>query len=100
MRYGSPKTQPGATQRQMRFPLLSREKTLEMIEGAANLIGDAIAEIAVALRLLLAGTFALYVKTRNFHWHMNGSHLRTWIGETQLKTRFPAEAPGDFYARC
>jgi starvation-inducible DNA-binding protein len=34
-------------------------------------------EISAALRELLADVFALYVKTKNFHWHMNGRHFRT-----------------------
>ena len=33
-------------------------------------------EISAALRELLADVFALYVKTKNFHWHMNGRHFR------------------------
>jgi starvation-inducible DNA-binding protein len=30
------------------------------------------------LRKLLADTFALYVKTKNFHWHMSGQHFRDY----------------------
>ena len=33
-------------------------------------------EISNALRELLTDVFALYVKTKNFHWHMNGRHFR------------------------
>jgi starvation-inducible DNA-binding protein len=33
-------------------------------------------EISAALRELLADVFALFVKTKNFHWHMNGRHFR------------------------
>ncbi|TJV20508.1 MAG: DNA starvation/stationary phase protection protein [Mesorhizobium sp.] len=32
--------------------------------------------ISAALRGLLADTFALYIKTKNFHWHMSGPHFR------------------------
>jgi starvation-inducible DNA-binding protein len=39
---------------------------------------DAIREIAGALTLLLADTFALYFKTKNFHWHMSGPHFRDY----------------------
>jgi len=35
-------------------------------------------EISAALRDLLADVFALYVKTKNFHWHMNGRHFRDY----------------------
>jgi starvation-inducible DNA-binding protein len=34
--------------------------------------------ISSALRELLADVFALYVKTKNFHWHMSGSHFRDY----------------------
>ena len=35
-------------------------------------------EISGTLRLLLADVFVLYVKTKNFHWHMTGSHFRDY----------------------
>ena len=35
-------------------------------------------EICGTLRLLLADVFVLYVKTKNFHWHMTGSHFRDY----------------------
>ena len=35
-------------------------------------------EICGALRLLLADVFSLYLKTKNFHWHMTGSHFRDY----------------------
>ena len=39
---------------------------------------NAIPNIAAALNLLLADMFALYVKTKNFHWHMSGPHFRDY----------------------
>lgn len=36
------------------------------------------AQIAEELRHLLADTFALYLKTKNFHWHMSGPHFRDY----------------------
>lgn len=39
---------------------------------------DAAKDITAALNLLLADTFALYLKTKNFHWHMSGSHFRDY----------------------
>ena len=35
-------------------------------------------EIAESLNPLVADAFALYVKTKNFHWHMSGSHYRDY----------------------
>jgi starvation-inducible DNA-binding protein len=35
-------------------------------------------DISAALNLILADVFALYVKTKNFHWHMSGPHFRDY----------------------
>lgn len=37
---------------------------------------DAVRDITAGLAALLADTFALYLKTKNFHWHMSGPHFR------------------------
>jgi starvation-inducible DNA-binding protein len=47
-------------------------------ETASDLSGDAVVQISDALRKLLADVFALYVKTKNFHWHMSGQHFRDY----------------------
>ena len=39
---------------------------------------DAEQEIAGALNILLADIFALYLKTKNFHWHVSGPHFRDY----------------------
>src|SRR5205807_3637063 len=38
----------------------------------------AVQDIAVALNVLLADMFALYLKTKNFHWHISGPHFRDY----------------------
>src|SRR5438874_5395834 len=43
-----------------------------------DLSGDAVEEISSNLRRLLADVFALYVKTKNFHWHISGPHFRDY----------------------
>jgi starvation-inducible DNA-binding protein len=35
-------------------------------------------EISADLRKLLADAFALYMKTKNFHWHMTGPNFRDY----------------------
>ncbi len=54
----------------------------EREEKVAVLPGDlgqrSVAEISKALRELLADVFALYLKTKNFHWHMSGRHFRDY----------------------
>ena len=47
-------------------------------EPGTKLSPEGIAEISSALRPLLADVFALYLKTKNFHWHMSGSHFRDY----------------------
>jgi starvation-inducible DNA-binding protein len=43
-----------------------------------DLGSKAVPDIAAALNLLLADMFALYLKTKNFHWHMSGPHFRDY----------------------
>jgi starvation-inducible DNA-binding protein len=45
---------------------------------STDLSDDAVVEISGELRKLLADVFALYVKTKNFHWHMSGRHFRDY----------------------
>ena len=37
-----------------------------------------VAEITASLKQLLADVFVLYLKTKNFHWHMSGAHFRDY----------------------
>ena len=39
---------------------------------------EAVKNITGALNALLADVFALYVKTKNFHWHVSGPHFRDY----------------------
>jgi starvation-inducible DNA-binding protein len=48
------------------------------LQTPTNLEPGATAEIAGALSLVLADLFALYLKTKNFHWHMSGPHFRDY----------------------
>ena len=42
-------------------------------------IGEgAVGEISMEMRELLADVFVLYIKTKNFHWHMSGRHFRDY----------------------
>jgi starvation-inducible DNA-binding protein len=43
-----------------------------------DLGSNATKDIAGALNALLADTFALYIKTKNFHWHVSGPHFRDY----------------------
>jgi starvation-inducible DNA-binding protein len=60
-------------------------KTLELLQerGAAlatptDLTRAATKDIAGAMNAILADVFALYLKTKNFHWQMSGRHFRDY----------------------
>src|ERR1700684_661136 len=44
----------------------------------SDLGSEAVKNISGVLNALLADVFALYVKTKNFHWHMSGPHFRDY----------------------
>jgi starvation-inducible DNA-binding protein len=48
------------------------------LETPTGFNSNARKDIAGALTALLADTFALYIKTKNFHWHMSGAHFRDY----------------------
>ena len=43
-----------------------------------DLTRSATKDIAGAMNAILADVFALYLKTKNFHWHMSGPHFRDY----------------------
>src|SRR2546426_8970201 len=53
-------------------------REIDPLDTPTDLSHDAVREISTALRRLLADVFALYVKTKNFHWHMSGRHFRDY----------------------
>jgi starvation-inducible DNA-binding protein len=48
------------------------------LETPSGFGANARRDLAGALTVLLADTFALYVKTKNFHWHVSGPHFRDY----------------------
>jgi starvation-inducible DNA-binding protein len=54
---------------------LRRERPLRT---PTDLSAEATKDISGALSGLLADTFALYLKTKNFHWHVSGPHFRDY----------------------
>jgi starvation-inducible DNA-binding protein len=60
-------------------------KTIELLhrrdaplETRTDLAASATKDIAAAMNAILADVFALYMKTKNFHWHMSGPHFRDY----------------------
>src|SRR6201985_3857733 len=60
----------------------TKEKLVERQKAPLNTPSDidreAVKEITGALNALLADVFAIYLKTKNFHWHMSGPHFRDY----------------------
>lgn len=54
------------------------KKNQQPLATPTDLKADGTGEITAALNALLADVFALYVKTKNFHWHMSGAHFRDY----------------------
>jgi starvation-inducible DNA-binding protein len=48
------------------------------LDTPTDLTPNATRDISGALNILLADMFALYLKTKNFHWHVSGSHFRDY----------------------
>ncbi|GAA0209786.1 starvation-inducible DNA-binding protein [Brevundimonas nasdae] len=56
----------------------AREKRLAPLRTPTSLSEDATRDISAALTGLLADVFAIYLKTKNFHWHVSGPHFRDY----------------------
>ena len=59
-----------------RTNLKSRQKA--PLQTPTDLGANATRDLCAGLNRMLADTFALYVKTKNFHWHMSGPHFRDY----------------------
>jgi starvation-inducible DNA-binding protein len=56
----------------------NKSSRIAALETPTNLKRNAVPAISAALNAVLADMFALYVKTKNFHWHMSGAHFRDY----------------------
>jgi starvation-inducible DNA-binding protein len=54
------------------------EKTNGNLIVPTDLKLEGVAQISGSLNLLLADVFALYLKTKSFHWHISGPHFRDY----------------------
>jgi starvation-inducible DNA-binding protein len=50
----------------------------EPLATPSDISAEGVKQIAGALNALLADVFAVYLKTKNFHWHMSGPHFRDY----------------------
>lgn len=56
----------------------SRRSDLAALKTSTDLHAEAVSAVTNALNPLLADAFALYLKTKNFHWHVSGTHFRDY----------------------
>jgi starvation-inducible DNA-binding protein len=56
----------------------SKNEKASSAKNVGQLDHNAVEEISNELRKLLADSFALYLKTKNFHWHMTGKNFRDY----------------------
>lgn len=57
---------------------LKVRKSAPALDTPTDLDSGAVAAVSEALNGLLADAFALYLKTKNFHWHVSGPHFRDY----------------------
>src|SRR5712671_4485844 len=57
---------------------LLRERQRTALAAPTDLTDEATRDIAGAMNAILADVFALYLKTKNFHWHLSGPHFRDY----------------------
>jgi starvation-inducible DNA-binding protein len=55
-----------------------KERQRAPLNTPTDLSADATRDIAGAMNAVLADAFALYLKTKNFHWHLSGPHFRDY----------------------
>ena len=56
----------------------AKARRMAPLDTPTDLEPNAVRDISGALNILLADMFALYVKTKNFHWHVSGPHFRDY----------------------
>src|SRR5713101_1515250 len=83
LRYCVPVSVWGVASWAVGLTLQQKEKNIMKTSGATELAAtglsrEGVEEISAALQGLLADVFALYLKTKSFHWHMSGRHFRDY----------------------
>jgi starvation-inducible DNA-binding protein len=57
---------------------VSENRTVKAARVPSGFAPDAVANLSSVLTVILADMFALYMKTKNFHWHVSGPHFRDY----------------------
>jgi starvation-inducible DNA-binding protein len=56
----------------------SKESKITRLQVPDGFSPESIKDLSSVLNALLADVYALYLKTKNFHWHMTGQHFRDY----------------------
>ena len=64
--------------RRKTMTIMTQDHPSARLGTPSDLKSNAITDLSAALTTLLADMFALYTKTKNFHWHMSGPHFRDY----------------------
>ncbi|MDQ0348791.1 Dps family protein [Ancylobacter vacuolatus] len=56
----------------------TKKRRLAPLATPTSLPSNAVVDLAAAMTTLLADVFTLYLKTKNFHWHLSGPHFRDY----------------------
>ena len=57
---------------------LKHDKVSPDLDTPTDMSPDAVNKISISLNTLLADAFTLYLKTKNFHWHVSGRHFHDY----------------------
>jgi starvation-inducible DNA-binding protein len=58
--------------------VLKKGRVAPALDTPTDLSAEAVRALSEALNAILADTLALYLKTKNFHWHVSGPHFRDY----------------------
>jgi starvation-inducible DNA-binding protein len=62
----------------MSTPTAVKEKVAAKLRTPDDFSAEDVQNLSSVLNALLADVYALYIKTKNFHWHMSGPHFRDY----------------------
>ena len=61
-----------------KIQVLKKGRVAPALDTPTDLPAEAVRALSEALNAILADTLALYLKTKNFHWHVTGPHFRDY----------------------
>ncbi len=86
---------PSAAAQKTGYSKIKAQMAPDRLATPTDLKSEEVQAVTQAVNPLIADTFALYVKTKNFHWHLAGSHFRDYhlLFDEQAEALFDAIDP-------